>query len=225
MTITFIFHRTGFWFGECARTTDVKNLVIRNNIFSQNTLFQIAEEGGLSAANLTVDHNLVNDYTGEYQYEIRGIDYVEGNPKFVNPSKANFHLQESSPAIDKGSSINAPTSDFDGNQRPQGAGYDLGAFEYVTVTSLYVEPSGLCGGNTPCYSAIQAAIDAAETESVIRIQQGTYDEDIITDHTYSLTLSGGWDSTFTTQSSSTVINSLTIAGTSGTVEIKNIVLQ
>lgn len=82
-----------------------------------------------------------------------------------------------------------------------------------------------CGGNTPCYSTIQAAIDAAETESVIRILQGTFDEEIIMDQAYDLTLSGGWDSTFTTQSSNTVINSLTITGTSGTVEIENIALQ
>jgi len=82
-----------------------------------------------------------------------------------------------------------------------------------------------CGGNTPCYSTIQAAIDAAETESAIRILQGTFDEDIIMDHTYDLILSGGWDSTFTTQSSKTVFNSLTTTGTSGIVEIDNIALQ
>jgi len=91
--------------------------------------------------------------------------------------------------------------------------------------SVYVQASGSCGGNTPCYSTIQEAIDAAETESVIRILQGSYDEDIIIDQTYDLTLSGGWDSTFTTQSSNTIINSLDITGTSGTVEIENIVLQ
>lgn len=82
-----------------------------------------------------------------------------------------------------------------------------------------------CGGNTPCYSTIQAAIDAAETESSIRILQGTFAEDIIVNQAYYLTLSGGWDSSFTTQSSTTNINSLTIADNSGTVEIENIILQ
>ena len=89
---------------------------------------------------------------------------------------------------------------------------------------LYVSSDGTCGGNTPCYITIQEAIDAADG-SVIKILQGTYDEDIIIDQPYSLTLSGGWDSTFTTQSSNTVFNSLTINGTSGTVEVDNIVLQ
>jgi hypothetical protein len=110
---------------------DVKNLVIRNNIFCQNTLFQIADEGNLSATNLTIDHNLIHEYTGEYEYEVRGDDYVEGDPKFVNVSGADFHLQESSPAIGKGASTDAPNEDYEGNQRPQGAGYDIGAYEYI----------------------------------------------------------------------------------------------
>ena len=91
--------------------------------------------------------------------------------------------------------------------------------------AVYVQASGSCDGNRPCYSSIQEAIDNAEAGSVIKIVQGIYDEDIITDQSYGLTLSGGWDSTFTTQSSDTVINSLTITGTGGAVEIENLILQ
>ncbi len=202
---------------------DVKNLVIRNNIFSQNTLFQIADEGGLSTANLTVDHNLVNEYTGNYQYEIRGTDYVEGDPKFVNPSGADFHLQQSSPAIDKGSSINAPNNDFDGNQRPQGAGYDLGAYEYVTATTLYVEPSGLCSGKNPCYATIQEAINAANSGATIKAAQGSYKENLILSESKNITFQGGWDRTFTTQSSTSNVNSLTISN--GSVTASDVVLE
>ena len=50
---------------------------------------------------------------------------------FANPSKADFHLREGSPAIDSGSAVDAPSDDFDGNSRPQGAGYDIGAFEFM----------------------------------------------------------------------------------------------
>jgi len=95
----------------------------------------------------------------------------------------------------------------------------------TTETGIYVEPDGECGGNTPCFSTIQEGIDSADAYSVIKISEGTFDEDIIMDQTYGLTLSGGWDSTFTTQSSNTVVNSLTITGTGGTVEIDNVVLQ
>ncbi len=106
-----------------------------------------------------------------------------------------------------------------------GSGTSFGADNTFYTVIVYVSSDDSCGGNIPCYSTIQAAIDAAETESVIRILQGTFDEDIIMDQTYGLTLSGGWDSTFTTQSSNTVFNSLTTTGTSGTVEIENITLR
>jgi uncharacterized repeat protein (TIGR01451 family) len=117
---------------------DVKNVVIRNNIFSQNSVFQIANE---STATPTVDHNLIDGYRGD-TYEIRGTDYVEGDPLFVNASGADFHLQGNSPAIDQGSSIDAPNDDYDGNSRPQdgdGNGtaiHDLGAYELTANLSL-----------------------------------------------------------------------------------------
>ena len=39
---------------------------------------------------------------------------------------------------------------------------------------LYVAPAGDCAGFTPCYSHPQAAVDAAQTGSVIRIATGNY---------------------------------------------------
>jgi len=105
------------------------------------------------------------------------------------------------------------------------AGTSSSADKTFYTALVYVSPDGSCGGNTPCYSTIQAAIDAAETESVIKILQGTYDEDLLLNSAKNLILSGGWDSTFSTQTSTTNINSLTIADNSGTVEIDNIVLQ
>lgn len=112
-----------------------QNIVIRNNIFSQNLSFQISNEGGVPGAHLTVDHNLIDGYRGDTG-EIYGSDYVEGDPKFVNASGANFHLQGNSPAIDAGSSVDAPNTDFDENSRPQGGGYDIGAFEVTSSSYL-----------------------------------------------------------------------------------------
>jgi parallel beta-helix repeat protein len=112
---------------------DVKNVVVRNNIFSQNSVFQIANE--TTTTGLTIDHNLIHDYTGEFEYEIRGNDYIEGDPKFANPSAGDFNLQVTSPAIDSGSPIDAPGDDYGGTLRPQDgdddgtAAYDIGAYE------------------------------------------------------------------------------------------------
>lgn len=95
----------------------------------------------------------------------------------------------------------------------------------IAAKIVYVDSSGECGGNGSCFSGIQNAIDSATGYFLMRLSEGIYDEDIVIDQTYGLTLSGGWDSTFTSQSSETVINSLTISDTSGTVEAENIALQ
>lgn len=100
----------------------VDNIIIRNNIFSGNGRYQIYVRGSMTG--LIIDHNLINGAT-----QTTGDDYVEGDPKFINPTAADFHLQGDSPAIDSGSSIDAPSFDFDLNPRPQGAGFDIGAYE------------------------------------------------------------------------------------------------
>ncbi|MCP3684256.1 MAG: right-handed parallel beta-helix repeat-containing protein, partial [bacterium] len=80
------------------------------------------------AGTYTIDNNLIDGFSG-YSFEVDGENYIEGDPLFINPSVFNFRLQEGSPAIDNGSSINAPDIDFDGNTRPLGISYDIGAFE------------------------------------------------------------------------------------------------
>jgi MYXO-CTERM domain-containing protein len=47
---------------------------------------------------------------------------------------ADYHLLPTSPCIDKGTAAGAPDHDFDGVPRPQGAGFDVGAFEWVRST-------------------------------------------------------------------------------------------
>jgi len=41
---------------------------------------------------------------------------------------------------------------------------------------LYVALAGDCGGATPCYATIQAAVDAANSGDVIKVAQGTYND-------------------------------------------------
>ncbi len=53
---------------------------------------------------------------------------IAGDPLFVNLALGDLQLQTSSPCIDAGTGV-ALTVDFDGNARPQGAGFDMGAFE------------------------------------------------------------------------------------------------
>ncbi|HLC15622.1 MAG TPA: right-handed parallel beta-helix repeat-containing protein, partial [Thermodesulfovibrionia bacterium] len=116
--------------GIVLENPDIENVVIRNNICSQNVKYQILMETNVPQGNITVDHNLIDGFRGFFDEEIYGSDYVEGDPLFVNQANADFHIKEGSPAIDKGSSTGAQTDDFDGTPRPQGAGIDIGAFEF-----------------------------------------------------------------------------------------------
>jgi len=54
---------------------------------------------------------------------------ISQDPKFVSADSLNFHLHSDSPAIDAGVNVGIPR-DFDGNPRPIGSGYDIGAYEY-----------------------------------------------------------------------------------------------
>jgi len=123
---------------------EAEDCVIRNNIFSNNNNNAIITNYGGSTGRVTVDHNLIDGST-----QINGDDPVIGNPNFVNPSNRDFHLQSSSPAIDQGSPVDIPTVDFDGVPRPQGSGWDIGAYEYggappqsCTDQGYYCCPSG-----------------------------------------------------------------------------------
>jgi CSLREA domain-containing protein len=49
----------------------------------------------------------------------------------------------------------------------------------VTPTTTYAEASGNCGaGNTPCYTTIQAAIDALTSGGKVNLMGGTFNEDL-----------------------------------------------
>jgi hypothetical protein len=52
---------------------------------------------------------------------------------FVNPTGADYHLKPGSPAIDAGVLLNEVTQDLEGQPRPQGSAYDIGAYERVQV--------------------------------------------------------------------------------------------
>ena len=47
---------------------------------------------------------------------------------FLDLNNLDLHFCQNSPAIDIGTSSNAPSTDFDGNPRPTGAGFDIGAY-------------------------------------------------------------------------------------------------
>jgi hypothetical protein len=51
------------------------------------------------------------------------------NPQFIAPSNLDFHLRFTSPCIDMGFWVEFPPSDYDGEKRRMGDGFDVGADE------------------------------------------------------------------------------------------------
>jgi hypothetical protein len=66
---------------------------------------------------------------------------VTGAAQLANPSAGDFHLTAGSSAIDAGVTLSETAQDAEGVARPQGAAYDLGAFEFGGVAPT--PPTGL----------------------------------------------------------------------------------
>jgi hypothetical protein len=64
----------------------------------------------------------------------------------------------------------------------------LGWATTATAAIRYVNPDGVCGGNSPCYTTIQAAIDASISGDTIKVADATYNESVNINK--SLTLQG-----------------------------------
>ncbi|GEM_PF-1937324 len=113
----------GIWLFNTAAT----NIVICNNICSENKYSQICMES--NPVSYSLEYNLIDTFQGNWS-EVRGENYIEGSAGFINSAALNYHLTSNSIAISRGRTAHAPISDFDGVMRPQGSGYDIGAFEY-----------------------------------------------------------------------------------------------
>jgi len=107
----------------------VSNVVIRNNIVSNNRYGQIKIETGYPyVQNLTIDYNLVYGFKGLNEKD--GSNVIYADPKYTNAYTFDFRPRSGSPSVDKGSSNSAPRTDFRDFYRPQGVMYDIGAYEY-----------------------------------------------------------------------------------------------
>jgi hypothetical protein len=162
-------------------------LVIRNSI--------IANGYGLvfigDSVHLTADHNIFyrsgvseqvyangREYTGA-QLNLLGEGNISVDPMFVAPawgSDGDYHLQAESPGIDAGTSSGAPLLDLDGRSRPQGAAYDIGAYEFGDAIprygATYIVAGGFTDPMTPGGTA-QFTVNLTNTGSLTWKRRGT----------------------------------------------------
>ena len=118
------------------------------------------------------------------------------------------------PDLDPKTTTNPLKSDTDGDGISDGeedlnhnGKFDSGETEPAVNDAyiIYIEQGGTCANKSPCYTTIQGAISGAGDGFALRIAKGTYDESYVLDEPKTLTLQGGWDSTFTNQTSNATI--------------------
>ena len=134
------------------------NVKLKNNIFYNNSSYHIYWVTTASTFMINSDCNLFYPtkgtpfhYVGTHQSLSQWSSNSKSgcvfdpnssaaNPLFIDPAYENFHLQSSSPAIDRGIDVNL-TQDRDGVRIPQGFAPDIGAYECVKPLYLRINAS------------------------------------------------------------------------------------
>ncbi|MBI4654718.1 MAG: right-handed parallel beta-helix repeat-containing protein [Nitrospirae bacterium] len=143
----------------------VSDFYVRNNIFYEATESAIRlDEGSSAPNNLSLDYNcyygtsgnlaLWSKWTGstytyttytygqfsQYQADTgKDANSIAADPLFYNLANKDYHLTSTSPCRDTGTTVGV-TADYDNVPRPQGSGYDIGAYEYISNVSVTLVP-------------------------------------------------------------------------------------
>jgi hypothetical protein len=116
-----------------------------------------AHKDGTEPTDCIVRNNLTTSVNVDGQHDV-AVDHnliiEDAAALFVEPAARDLHLLADAAAVDSGSAAAAPAIDIEGVARPQGAGIDIGAYEYSTG----VEPDG--GVDADSDAGVDAGPDA-----------------------------------------------------------------
>ena len=103
-------------------------------------LFHIASDARMISVGYEDEFSLSDIESGSWtaysSQDSHSVVVHEISEIFVDPANFDFHLLSTSSAVDTGNNAGAPNEDFEGDPRPQGGGYDIGADEYVAQETL-----------------------------------------------------------------------------------------
>ncbi len=120
---------------------DGDNFIVSNNISIDNSLLGIRERKGVGSHDQFLNNIVYGNGDapfGDENYDwpstagSKDVNTITQNVLFVNfkaDGSGDYHLQANSPAIGAGTSVGAPSTDFDGKPRPQGK-VDIGPYEH-----------------------------------------------------------------------------------------------
>ncbi len=140
------------WNGQILLAATIDNCLIQNNIFldpNTNAIHMPAITECFELTNITMLNNmtdvslLVNANLAACEHT-RTDNQTSTDPLLTDPDNGDYTLQVTSvSAIDAGTATGAPSTDYDQNPRPQGADFDIGAYEYPSnSTSFFSSFSG-----------------------------------------------------------------------------------
>jgi uncharacterized repeat protein (TIGR01451 family) len=135
-------------------------VALTNTVIVSQTVGVTVTTGNTVTLNSTLWNGNVTNWGGAGK--ITATNNYSGTPAFINPAGSDFHLGPASAAIDKGINAGVAT-DIDGQPRPQGGGYDLGADEYPAppIPLAGVTINGPVTGTTNTAYTFTAAISPA----------------------------------------------------------------
>ena len=150
------------------------NVTIQNNIFYNGRNYAMDNYATTQSGSL-FDHNLVYGSPSGIIGSIGGSiaetnNLMNVNPILTAPATNDYHLQSGSPAIDAGAAVSV-TEDFDGNPRPLGAAFDIGAYEYAGNGTGSGAGSGSTPPSTPGTPSSSAEV-APQVLSIVPVNNG-----------------------------------------------------
>ena len=108
---------------------------IRNNIFYNVTGWDSGTPASFGSKNIWYRPGFTFGANSRFTGDLLNV-----NPLLVSVAASDFHLQSNSPAIDAGAATTYVTNDLAGSARPQGAGWDIGVYEYVSAAPDTMPP-------------------------------------------------------------------------------------
>jgi len=115
----------------CGSSGSIDGVTMRNNLIDigASTGYQVNLGTSAVVTNIMLNNNLYWPEALNLK-NISDTNPIIGDPLFVAPGSADFHLQFGSAAVDWGVTLTDVPADKDGISRPQGPAYDIGAYEY-----------------------------------------------------------------------------------------------